>query len=355
MFAILLAIITAFVITYFAIPSIIEIARTKKIYDLPNERSSHEDIVPRLGGIGIFAGTLFAIILWVPFWAFGELQYILCSFILIFLSGAKDDIVSISPTKKFLAQGIAAFILVFRSGVRLDHFYGFLGIGVLPEMASFFLSIFAIVGIINAFNLIDGVNGLAGGIGLFVSVVFGNWFFAVGQTQMALVAAGLSGALIAFLRFNLMKKAQIFMGDTGSMLLGLISAILALKFLELNRIVPTGSFFHFPAAPAVALAALVLPLFDTVQVFSRRILSGKSPFYPDKTHIHHMMLDCGLAHLQTTASLIAFNFALVALAVGLQKLGVQKLILLEVAIVGTVYWILMKKSAACRAAKAAEK
>lgn len=329
MYAIILGFITAFVLTYFAIPPIIRIAKEKKLYDEPNERSSHSEIIPRLGGIGIFAGALFSIILWTPFDAFGDLQYILCSFIIIFLIGAKDDMVAISPTKKLIAQILAAFILVYKSNIKITSFYGLFGIEILPEMASFVLSMFFIIVVVNAFNLIDGINGLAGSVGTLICVLFGFWFFIVQRPELAVVAFSLTGSIVAFLNYNLAPKARIFMGDTGSMLIGLVCAILAINFMELNHNL-TASAFKFDAVPAIALAILILPLYDTARVFTRRILNGKSPFYPDKTHIHHLLLDCGLTHLQATGLLVAFNVFFVALMVSLQHIGTFNLLIFEI-------------------------
>ncbi|MGB4958327.1 MAG: MraY family glycosyltransferase, partial [Saprospiraceae bacterium] len=171
MYDIILAFITSFALTYLAIPSIINLAIKKNLMDEPDERRSHHVSTPSLGGIGIFAGTLFSIIMWTPFYFFGELQYILCAFIIIFLIGAKDDIDPISPSKKFLGQLFAAGILVFRAKIRLTSLYGFFGIYEIPEFASILLSVFTIIVIINAFNLIDGINGLSGSLGLLITCV----------------------------------------------------------------------------------------------------------------------------------------------------------------------------------------
>ena len=160
MYDIILAFITAFTLTYFAIPSIIKVARIKNLCDEPGERRSHTVSTPSLGGVAIFAGVIFSIILWTPFNVFGDLQYILCAFIIIFLVGARDDIVPVSPTYKLIAQIFATSILVFKSNVVITSMYGLFGIGDLNMFVSYALSIFTILVIINAFNLID--DGLIG-------------------------------------------------------------------------------------------------------------------------------------------------------------------------------------------------
>ncbi len=223
MYDVILSFITAFALTYVAIPAIINIALQKHLYDEPDERKSHSTPIPTLGGIGIFAGVIFSIILWTPFDVFGDLQYILCAFIILFLIGAKDDISPVAPTKKLLGQVFASFILVFKANVRLTSLYGMFGIGVIPEFWSIVLSMFTILVIINAFNLIDGINGLSGSIAVLISVTFGTWFLLVEHIELAIVAFSLAGSVIAFLKYNF-TPAKIFMGDTGAYLIGVIAA-----------------------------------------------------------------------------------------------------------------------------------
>ncbi|MBK9737319.1 MAG: undecaprenyl/decaprenyl-phosphate alpha-N-acetylglucosaminyl 1-phosphate transferase [Saprospiraceae bacterium] len=319
MYDIILAFITSFALTYLAIPSIIHIAVKKNLMDEPDDRRSHKVSTPSLGGIGIFAGTLFSIILWTPFEYFGDLQYILCAFIIIFLIGAKDDMDPMSPSKKFLGELFAAGIIVFRAKIQLTSLYGFFGIYEIPEIASIILSMFTIIVIINAFNLIDGINGLSGSLGLLITSVLGIWFYKVGSIEISIVAFSLCGALVAFLKYNI-TPAKIFMGDTGALLLGLVCSILAIKFIELHNDI-VDSPYTFKSAPSVAIAILILPLFDTLRVFVLRIMEGKSPFNPDRKHIHHIMIDLGLTHMQATGVLFLTNILFIILAIMLQDIG----------------------------------
>lgn len=319
MYDIILAFITSFALTYLAIPSIIHVALKKHLVDEPGERRSHKVSTPSLGGIGIFAGMLFSIIMWTPFNYFGDLQYILCAFIIIFLIGAKDDIDPMSPSKKFVGELFAAAILVFKANVKLTSLYGIFGIFVLPEWASIILSIFTILVIINAFNLIDGINGLSGSLGFLITVTLGYWFYLVDSIEISIVAFSLCGSVVAFLRYNI-TPAKIFMGDTGALLLGMVCSILAIKFIELHNEIP-GSPYTFDAAPSMAVAILILPLFDTLRVFVIRIMNGKSPFHPDRLHIHHLLIDTGLTHTQATALLFVTNVLFILLAIKLQHIG----------------------------------
>ncbi len=333
MHALILGFITAFTLTYLIIPTIIRVAQKRELYDHPNERSAHYVPTPSLGGIGIFAGTICGVILWTPLDSFGTLQYILASFVLIFLIGIVDDLLPMSATKKFLGQILVATILAYKSNVRLTSLYGIFGIEVLPEITSFLLSVVIIVGIINAFNLIDGINGLAGSVGLVACITWGIWFALSGSTglPLAVVAFSLVGAIVAFLKYNF-TPARIFMGDTGSLLIGTVCAILAIKFVEMSPHSIMVGDVTFGSAPAIAMAVLIIPLFDTLRVFLMRVLRGKSPFSPDKTHIHHLLLQTGLDHMQTTRVLVVVNILFILIAFAGHSLGNMMLLFIEIAL-----------------------
>ena len=333
MYDIILAFITAFTLTYFAIPSIIKVARIKNLCDEPGERRSHTVSTPSLGGVAIFAGVIFSIILWTPFNVFGDLQYILCAFIIIFLVGARDDIVPVSPTYKLIAQIFATSILVFKSNVVITSMYSLFGIGDLNMFVSYALSIFTILVIINAFNLIDGINGLSGSIGTLISVTFGTWFIMIDRLELAIIAFTLAGSTIAFLKYNV-TPAKIFMGDTGSLLLGIVCSILAIKFLEWNKsIMALSEYSHLrpfavKSVPAVAIGIMILPLFDTLRVFIMRAMRGRSPMSPDRNHIHHLLIDFGFTHMKATGILVMVNTVFIVMALNLQSLGSFNLIAL---------------------------
>ena len=319
MYEIILSFITAFCLTFVAIPSIILVAHKKRLMDEPGERTSHSVSTPSLGGIGIFAGMLFSIILWTPFQFLGDLQYILCAFLIIFLIGVRDDLDPISPTKKLLGELLAASILVFKANVKLTSLYGIFGIYELHPLVSIGLTIFTVIVIINAFNLIDGINGLSGSIGVLISTVLGIWFYKIGRLDMAILSFAMVGSLVAFLKYNI-SPAQIFMGDTGSLLIGLMVSILAIQFIELQKTI-TNPDLVIKAAPAFTIATLILPLFDTLRVFTIRLYHGKSPFYPDRSHIHHLLIDSGYSHMKATIILITVNIIFIIIAFFLQERG----------------------------------
>ncbi|HNG05426.1 MAG TPA: MraY family glycosyltransferase [Saprospiraceae bacterium] len=334
MFDVILSFITAFTLTYFAIPSIIKVAEIKNLCDEPGTRTSHTRSIPTLGGIAIFAGVSFSVIFWTPFTDFGELQYILCAFVVIFLIGVKDDIIPLTPTKKFLGQLFAAGVLVFKSKITIPSLFGVFGIYELPYWVTILFTTFVILVIINSFNLIDGINGLSGSIGTIITFMLGTWFMLTDKVELSILAFSLAGSLVAFLKYNY-SPAKIFMGDTGSMLVGLISATLVIEFIEFHHVTKTGTF-TFKSAPAFAFGLLILPLFDTLRVFAVRIMKGKSPFHPDRNHIHHMLIDIGLTHMQATGVLILMNLLFVIIVATLQDLGNLR----AIAIILTLAWIL---------------
>ena len=205
------------------------------------------------------------------------------------------------------------------------------------------LTVFTIIVIINAFNLIDGINGLSGSLGILITVVLGTWFYEIQRLEISIVAFALAGACLAFLRFKI-TPAKIFMGDTGALLLGLVCSILAILFIELHNDLE-GSIFYIKSAPSFAIAVLILPLFDTLRVFTLRILKGRSPFYPDRTHIHHLLLDTGLNHMQSTIFLLFVNIAFIIFAFYFQTLGNLSLLIFIIGISMVFSYILSKLAA----------
>ena len=315
---ILLSSALAFLITYFAIPPIIKVAKDKKLFDEPDERKVHKSVIPTLGGLGIFAGFIIATLMGVPTHMSNELQYFLAAAMVIFFLGIKDDILVLSPTKKFIGQLIAAGIIIRFGGIEINNLHGFLGINEISHISSYILTAFTIIVITNSFNLIDGVDGLAGSLGLLTSMVFGVYFFITGELMYSVMALSLAGALVAFLIYNF-SPAKIFMGDTGSLLIGLLNSIFAIKFMAVAAKPEVA--LPLLSAPAIAFAILIVPLFDTLRVFSLRIINRRSPFSPDRNHIHHFLLDLGLSQRMITVVCVTANIVFIGLAYVLRSQG----------------------------------
>lgn len=311
MFEIFLTGSVAFIITFLAIPVILQIAEQKKLFDVPDERKVHARPVASLGGVGIFGGFLLACLLSIPEYTNPEFQYFFAAALVIFFLGLKDDLVILSAFKKIIGQVMAASILIHLGGIKLTSMHGLFGIYEVPAAFGLAMSYLTIIVVINSFNLIDGIDGLAGTLGIFTTTIFGIYFFAADQVSYALLSFSMCGSLLAFLIFN-HHPAKIFMGDSGSLMIGLVNSILVIKFINIadapDATVPVAS------PVAMAFAILMVPLFDTLRVFSIRIVNGRSPFTPDRNHIHHLMLNRGFNHRAITYSCLSLNLFFVLFA-----------------------------------------
>jgi UDP-GlcNAc:undecaprenyl-phosphate/decaprenyl-phosphate GlcNAc-1-phosphate transferase len=305
-------------------PALIKVALMKGLFDEPgDERKLHTRRIPTVGGILIFAGTMFSFSFWFPINSVHEyidilnsvkdLKYIIATILVLFFVGIKDDIIGTAPVKKLIAQMLAALVLVLIADIRVTSLHGIFGITHIPYWASVFLSLFTYIVVVNSFNLIDGVDGLAGGVGLIASFAFGMWFMLADEYIMSTLAFALSGSLLAFLIFNF-APARIFMGDSGSLSIGLILCVLALKMIEYD-ISNLHNIIGQISKPVYAMAVLVYPLYDTLRVFIYRSFKGLSPFSADKNHLHHRMLIIGLNHKKTVLWIYLFNIVTILLAV----------------------------------------
>ena len=309
----------AFFISLFAIPSIIYVAHLKNLLDMPDHRTVHEVLTPRLGGLAIFAGVMSSVMI------FGKVdsgvQYLLAGCIILFFVGLKDDMVSVSASKKFFVQILATGIVMFMGDIRVTSFQGIFGIHEISYGVSYAFTFLVIVGITNAVNLIDGLDGLAGSLILLASASFGFIFLMYGEgnyISFSMVAFALVGGILGFLRYNI-RNAIIFMGDTGSLVCGFILAVLAIELVEMRTV---------ESAPSLAIAILFVPILDTVRVFGFRILNGISPFTPDKNHIHHILLRNKISNLNTVILLFITNLLVVIGVLYNRDLGNLVLIIL---------------------------
>lgn len=316
--------IIAFLVTFYAIPVIMKVAEQKKLYDLPDERKVHKLPIPSLGGFGIFVGFAIALLLMLNFTRLEAMQYYFAAFLIIFFLGVKDDIIVLSAQKKFIGQLLVAAILMFKAKLLITDMHGFLGVGAITSQTlQYCLTLFTIIVIINAYNLIDGVDGLAGTLGLITTSVFATVFLLNKEYGYAAMGFALSGSIVAFLIYNY-HPAKIFMGDTGSMLIGLVNTILVIRFIETAN---TPGIFQLASTPALGFGILLLPLMDTLRVFGIRIIHGRSPFSPDRNHIHHILLDRGLNHRAVTLTLAGVTVLIIGLAYIAQPLGTTYLII----------------------------
>ena len=287
----ILAFVTAFVVAMIVMPPLIRLIYKLKLFDVPDKRKEHITPIPTMGGIASCIGMIIACLIWFRFTSDTFVITFFFSMLALIIIGVMDDIKNLPARYKLALQLAVAFMIAF-SGVRLTSFNGLFGIYELPLAAQYSCTILAIAGITNAFNLIDGIDGLAGGLG-FMSLVFLGLFLSLsGDANIGVVAFALGGAILGFLYYNF-NPAKIFMGDTGSLLLGFVISVLCIRLIQLNTGIAEPIVPH---VPVFTLSIVAIPVFDTLRVFAIRIWTGKSPFSPDKNHVHHVLTNNGWSH-----------------------------------------------------------
>jgi UDP-N-acetylmuramyl pentapeptide phosphotransferase/UDP-N-acetylglucosamine-1-phosphate transferase len=344
------AFLIAVLFNMYAIPVIIKIAKVKKLFDVPDERKNHSASVPTLGGLGMYATIAAVSLTFINTCGMDgggiassltSLPPIIAGFTIIFFIGMKDDLLNIPAWKKLTVEIIALLILTVVGDVRLDSMQGMFYIREISYFESILLSLFAGIVIINAFNLVDGIDGLAASIAILGSAVFGCYFLFVEDWEYAVLSFIILGALIPFFFYNAFGTTnKIFMGDTGSLLLGFALTVLIFRFNELNAL----SYIkpHFTAGPAFSFAVVIIPMFDTLRVFTIRILRGNSPFKADRRHLHHILLDLGYTHLQSTLFLITINLIFVAFAYFFNYMGNSMLVIIMLSMAILLSYIAMR-------------
>ncbi len=313
LFLIMASFTISFSIVLITVPAIIKVARAKKLFEAFDERKVHTQTVPPLGGIAIFIGFILSTIIATDGYSFDSLKYIIASVIMMFFIGLKDDLLIISARKKFVVQIFASVLLITLGNVKITNFHGMLGYYHVHYFTGLLMSLFIMIAVINAFNLIDGIDGLASALAMLAASVFGTWFFLAGHIQFAIMSFALAGSVIGFFIFNVFgKNNKLFMGDTGSLVVGLIISALVIQFNEFN-IIKT-MHYSIAAAPTVSFAIIVVPLIDTMRVITIRLMQNRSPFSPDMNHIHHRLLKIFPNHFHVTLVIIAGNISIVLLA-----------------------------------------
>lgn len=262
-----------------------------KLFDRPDFRKEHISPMPTFGGIAIFAASIVSLLFWFQFHNHPSIITFFLSLIIILALGVMDDLRNLPARYKLIIEaGLATMLAV--SGIRITSFGGLFGIYEINIIAQYTITVITIVGITNAFNLIDGIDGLAGGMGFMSLVTLGIFLTLSKDFNFALIAFAMAGSLLGFLYFNF-NPAKIFMGDTGSLLIGFVTAVLCVQLMKVNSIIPV------PVVPNIyvfTLGIVMIPVFDTLRVFGVRIWKGRSPFSPDKTHIHHLVTNKGFSH-----------------------------------------------------------
>lgn len=311
----------AFLGTLWIHPKVLKIAILKNIVDNPDARKLQRNPVPVMGGIAVFFGITIGLCCSQAIFNSASAFMLISAMLIMLYTGTMDDIISLSPGIRFLIEILVIVWLMYTSQSSINCFWGLWGISTIPVWVSYPLTIFAAVGIINAINLIDGVNGLSSGFCFMSSVLFAIFFQITGNQTMTTLAMSAAGAIVPFFLHNVFgENTKMFIGDGGTLVIGTMMAMFVMSILGTNYgcigVVAKGvGLIPF------ALAVLSMPIFDTLRVMSTRMLNKKSPFHPDKTHLHHMFIDLGFSHIGTTISILSLNMFIVLTWFASYKLG----------------------------------
>ena len=330
------------------IPRILQIAYRKQLFDEPNDRKLHSTPVPRLGGLAFKPLVLLSTVLLLAVnLSLGRRElldelgkdalpvtFTICAITLAYLVGIIDDLKGVRYRYKFLAQTICGLLLV-TGGVMLTDLNGLAFFHLLPLWMSIPLSVFAVVFIVNAINLIDGIDGLAAGLCIIAFLCYGITFLIYGQHINALLSFSTAGVIIPFYYYNVFgrieKNTKVFMGDTGTMTTGIMLCYLSIRLTHIADTLPS----HVNPF-VLAFSPMLIPCLDVVRVYTYRVCHGKNPFLPDKNHIHHRLLAMGLSQRQAMAILVLAALVLTVLNVSVSRsVGATYLLLLDI-----ILWML---------------
>lgn len=307
----IIAFVVALIATIIIHPVVVRIAQRRSVYDNPNERKLQRCPVPLLGGVAVFIGMFVALIVSSFLSDMSAFIPVFVAMVFMLVVGTLDDVKGLSPYLRFALEILMVALLALSTGISLNDFQGLWGVGGIPIWLSFPLTIFAVVGIINAINLIDGVDGLSSGFCIMASIIFGALFYVVGNVDMVIVALISIGALLPFFFHNVFgKTSKMFIGDGGTLMMGVVIATYVVSAIttgsKCEKLVEEG----FGVIP-FTLSVLSVPVFDTLRVMMLRILRHTSPFYPDKTHLHHLFIELGFSHAGTTVAVLTLNSVVV--------------------------------------------
>lgn len=332
--------VSAFLLTYLTIPKIVNVVEKKRLMDDPNQRSSHKNRTPTLGGIAFYYTIIFALFFIKDRDVYDEIIYIIPGLTILFIVGLKDDLVVLAPVTKLVAQLLAVSFVLVNDSFTIYSLNGFLNIFEIPYFIYLVIGAFIMITIINSYNLIDGIDGLASVVGIVIMVIYTTIFYLSEEYFFALISITMNGCLMAFFGFNISSNKKIFMGDTGSLIVGFVISILTLKFLALKPQDYTELPFLLENAPLIAISILIVPLFDTARVFTIRLANKKGPFSPDRNHTHHILIDFwGLSHKQASFLIGCFNvtFVILFIVLGSAAKNVGMVIVLVSAVIILAY------------------
>jgi UDP-GlcNAc:undecaprenyl-phosphate GlcNAc-1-phosphate transferase len=325
---------TAFTITFLCLPVLIKLLSGWKVFDSPGKHKIHSQYTPSMGGVCILMGAVFAQLIGLHFADWVQFRFLYITIAMMFITGLRDDILTLTPMQKLIGQLLPIVIIVVFGETTLWSFYGMFSDGVVfPDFLAWAVTIFTVVILTNGYNLIDGLDGLAGTVGAISLICFGTWFYLVGDPIMALISLSFAGALMAFLYFN-WEPSRIFMGDTGALVVGLLLSFLAIRFINANYMLPVNNPFRFMSSVGTATMVIIIPVFDTLRVIILRLRKLQSPFRADKNHLHHQFLKLGFSHAKTVLIIAGIHLFFVILALVLKNS--PDTVILPAAIIGCI-------------------
>lgn len=315
-------------------PVLIKLLSTWKIFDAPGKHKIHSGYTPALGGVGIMMGAVFAQVIGLPFSEWSTFKYFYITIAMMFITGIRDDILTLTPRQKLIGQILPIIILVVFGDTVIWSFYGVIFEGfVFNQYVAWCITIFTIVILTNAHNLIDGLDGLAGTVGMIALTCFGIWFYLAGDHYVALISLSFAAALAGFLYFN-WEPSRIFMGDTGALVLGVLLSFLTIRFIDTNYRLPVTEPIRFASSAGTAIMIMIIPIFDTSRVIILRLRKLQSPFKADQNHFHHQFLRLGFSHSKSVLSIAGIHLFFIVLALVLKN--TSDTVLLLAAITGCV-------------------
>lgn len=319
---------------------IFKLAILKNFVVKPNKRSSHIGSIPNIGGIIVWLSFLISFMLFARFDETREFQYMLLGVFLIFVTGIYDDLIQISPRKKLKGEILGVLVLVVGGGFYFSEMHGLLGLQWISPWFGIPLTFIGLIGLINAINLIDGIDGLCSGVALMDCLAFGSFFYIVGYVEYALLCCILLGAIVPFFFINLFgKRSKMFMGDSGALMVGFLLGFMAIKLCKLPE--QNLNQFQLKAVPAVAFSVVAIPVLDTLRLFISRWMRGKSPFAPDKRHLHHKLLTIfNGVHKKATFTILSLNLLFILLGCLGRSWSNELLILCDIILFSLIFYII---------------
>ena len=319
--------IGAFIFGYFislvSIPKIIRISYKKGLMDVPGERSSHIKKIPTLGGVALFFGIVVSTSIFASELG-NNYAFFLSAITILFFIGLMDDLLVVAPDKKLYAQIISTTFIIFGSGIMINSFNGLFGIYELNYWVGVGITYIVFIVLINAYNLIDGIDGLASGIGITICLSFIFIFYRIFDYSIGILSISVVAVLLGFSKYNLSKKNKIFMGDTGSMVIGFILTFMAIRFIYIAGL-PT---YKLNTAPVLLLFIFCIPVIDTINVIIIRLLKKQHPLKADKNHLHHQLLKLGLTHIYSSIILVLVNIVFILVGFYFRHIDINQLFLI---------------------------